>query len=175
LSRTDSEGQPLTFPTRTLAAGVTGTAGTPVTGAVSGVDRTNNPWYLLGAATQYHTVQDQLKAKLAYDFSPTMRATYTFGLWRNDSEGRPTPTCATPPDSRSTAARSTSMAAATRWGDRLQSLQRRPAARHARPDREDQHAAYSMEVAASLYDYDKDQLRGHRRAAGALSGGRAAW
>jgi iron complex outermembrane receptor protein len=89
LSRTDSEGQPLTFPTRTLAAGVTGTAGTPVTGAVSGVDRTNNPWYLLGAATQYHTVQDQFKAKLAYDFSPTMRATYTFGLWRNDSEGRP--------------------------------------------------------------------------------------
>ncbi len=46
-------------------------------------------WLILGTATQYHTVQDHVKAKLAYDFSPTVRATYVLGLWQNDSEGRP--------------------------------------------------------------------------------------
>jgi iron complex outermembrane receptor protein len=35
-------------------------------------------------------VQDHLKAKLAYDFTPTLRASYTLGVWQNDSEGRPT-------------------------------------------------------------------------------------
>jgi iron complex outermembrane receptor protein len=34
-------------------------------------------------------VQDHVKAKLAYDFSPTVRATYTLGVWQNTSEGRP--------------------------------------------------------------------------------------
>ena len=34
--------------------------------------------------TQYHTRQDYAKVKVAYDFSPTVRASYTFGLWQND-------------------------------------------------------------------------------------------
>lgn len=87
--KTDSEGQPLTFPTRLVSAGTPGTAGTPVTGAVPGNNRSNQPWYLLGTATQYHTQQDHLKAKLAYDIAPTVRAAYTVGWWRNTSEGRP--------------------------------------------------------------------------------------
>jgi iron complex outermembrane receptor protein len=103
LSRTGSDGQPLTFPTRLPGAG----AGI---GRHARDRRRRRPgphqrdWLILGAATQYHTVQDQLKAKLAYDFSPTLRATWVFGLWDNDSEGRPPATCATPPASRSTAA-----------------------------------------------------------------------
>jgi iron complex outermembrane receptor protein len=60
-----------------------------VSGAVAGRDRTGRDWLILGAATQYHTAQDHLKAKLAYDLSPTLRATYVFGLWQDDSEGRP--------------------------------------------------------------------------------------
>lgn len=43
----------------------------------------------MGTATEYHTVQDHLKAKLAYDFSSTVRASYTLGYWQNKSEGRP--------------------------------------------------------------------------------------
>jgi iron complex outermembrane receptor protein len=43
-------------------------------------DKSNNPWYLLGTATQYHTVQDHAKLKLAYDFDPTVRAAYTLGV-----------------------------------------------------------------------------------------------
>ncbi len=89
VNRTDSRGQPLTFPTRLLSAGTPGSAGTPVTGAVAALDRGNNPWYILGTATEYHTVQDHAKLKLAYDFSPTVRATYTLGWWQNSSEGRP--------------------------------------------------------------------------------------
>ena len=87
--KTDSEGQPLTFPTRLVSAGTVGNAGTPVTGAVPGLNRTHQPWYLLGTATQYRTQQDHIKAKLAYDVSPTVRAAYTFGWWHNESEGRP--------------------------------------------------------------------------------------
>ena len=88
-SKTDSDGQPLTFPTRLVSAGTAGNAGTPVSGAVLGNNRSNQPWYLLGTATQYSTQQDHIKAKLAYDFSPTVRAAYTLGWWHNESQGRP--------------------------------------------------------------------------------------
>ncbi|MFN9726366.1 TonB-dependent receptor [Acidovorax sp.] len=88
--KTDSEGQPMVFPTRLVSAGTPGSAGTPVTGAVLQPNRNNQPWILLGTATQYHTQQDHIKAKIAYDFSPTVRAAYTLGWWRNESEGRPT-------------------------------------------------------------------------------------
>src|SRR5437868_1278388 len=85
----DSEGQPLTFTTATLASGTPGRAGTPVVGFVPGLNTTNTPWYILGSGTQYHAVQDHAKLKLAYDFSPTVTATYTLGWWQNSSEGRP--------------------------------------------------------------------------------------
>jgi len=88
VNRTDSEGQPLTFTTATLASGVPGGAGTPVTGGVPGRNTLNQPWTILGAGTQYHTVQDQAKLKLAYDFSPTVRAVYTLGWWQNAGQGR---------------------------------------------------------------------------------------
>ncbi|VTU16636.1 enterobactin receptor protein [Variovorax sp. PBL-H6] len=89
VNRTDSRGQPLTFTTATLASGVPGRAGTPVAGAVAGLNTTNTPWYILGTGTAYRTVQDHAKLKLAYDFSPSIRATYTLGWWQNSAEGRP--------------------------------------------------------------------------------------
>jgi iron complex outermembrane receptor protein len=88
VNRTDSEGQPLTFATRLASTGGAVTpAGTAVTGAVLVPNSSNQPWYMLGAGTQYNTVQDHLKIKLAYDLSPTLRASYVMGLWRNDSDG----------------------------------------------------------------------------------------
>ena len=89
LNHTDSQGQPQTFATVLQAAGQPGTAGTPVTGAVPGLNTTNTPWYILGTGTQYHTQQDHAKIKLAYDISPTLRASYTLGWWQNSSQGRP--------------------------------------------------------------------------------------
>jgi len=88
VERTVSDSQPLTFATRTLLQGTTGNTGTSVTGAVAGFNRSNQPWWLIGAGTQYHSVQDHAKLRLAYDISPTVRASYTLGGWRNDSEGR---------------------------------------------------------------------------------------
>lgn len=89
LNHADSQGQPLTFANRSLSKGTVGNAGTAVTGAVSGLSSANEPWVILGTGTQYHTVQDHVKAKVAYDFSPTVRATYSLGIWQNTSEGRP--------------------------------------------------------------------------------------
>lgn len=84
---TDSQGQPLTFATRGVSSGTPGAAGTPVSGAVLDRNNANQPWYVLGTATQYQSRQDHFKAKLAYAFSPTLRATYTLGAWQNQAEG----------------------------------------------------------------------------------------
>ena len=77
-NRLDSEGQPLVFDTTT----------TPVAGAVPDTDRTGKPWYIKGTSTQYRTVQDHLKLKLAYDLASDLRASWTLGWWHNDAVGR---------------------------------------------------------------------------------------
>lgn len=83
-NRLDSEGQPLVFANK-LASAASGSGGTPVTGAVPGKNPRNQDWYLLGATNSSHTIQDHAKAKIAYDFSDTLRATYTLGYWRNEA------------------------------------------------------------------------------------------
>ncbi|WP_028311325.1 TonB-dependent receptor [Derxia gummosa] len=90
LNRTESEGQPLTFANRLASNGSAGATGTPVTGAVAGRNSAGQSWYLIGAGTQYDTTQDHLKIKLAYDFTPTLRASYLIGVWRNESDGNST-------------------------------------------------------------------------------------
>ena len=87
VNHTDSEGQPLTFANRVRSNGASSNAEVPVTGAVSQNNSADQPWYLIGAGTQYHTVQDHLKVKLAYDVTPTVRASYVLGLWQNKSDG----------------------------------------------------------------------------------------
>ncbi len=88
-ARTDSQGQPLTFANALRSTTAASGSDTVVTGAVPGQNKLGQDWLLLGTGTQYHTVQDHFKAKLAYDFSPTVRATYTLASWQNTSEGRP--------------------------------------------------------------------------------------
>jgi len=86
-NHTDSHGQPLTFATRVASTGTPGSAGTAVTGAVLDRNNANAPWYVLGTQTEYSTQQDHLKAKLSYDITPAVRASYTLGLWQNKSDG----------------------------------------------------------------------------------------
>lgn len=83
--RTDSQSPPQTFATRLRSAGVPGPAGTAVDGAVAGSSNANAPWYVVGSGTQYHTRQDHIKARVAYDFSAAMRASYVVGWWNNRS------------------------------------------------------------------------------------------
>jgi iron complex outermembrane recepter protein len=86
-NHTDSHGQPLTFPTRVVSTGTPGNAGTAVNGAILDRNNANAPWYILGTGTEYHTTQDHLKIKVAYDITPTLRAAYTLGYWQNKADG----------------------------------------------------------------------------------------
>ncbi|WP_420849306.1 TonB-dependent receptor [Ramlibacter henchirensis] len=88
VNRQDSEGQPLTFPTRLVSSGTAAGAGVPVTGVVLTRNSAGQPWYVLGSATEYASRQDHLKAKLAYDFPGSIRAAYTLGWWENTTRGR---------------------------------------------------------------------------------------
>ena len=161
MNRTNSEGQPQTFATIPVASGKPGSAGTPVTGAVGGNNIYGAPWYIVGTGTQYHTVQDHLKAKLAYDITPTLRASYTLGWWNNDSKGRPSsylsdasgnPVYSGPINIGGNSymlaptAFNLTNDSQTHWmhGFSLKS--------HTR-------GVFDWELAASLYDYDKDQQR----------------
>jgi len=90
VSRLSSSGQPLVFANKLLSAGVTpapgAPAGVPVTGAIPDRNPSNRDWYILGSTNQINTVQDHAKVKLAYDLSPTLRASYTLGWWDNDAQ-----------------------------------------------------------------------------------------
>ena len=176
VNRSDGHGQPLTFASRLVSRGVNPPAGTatPVTGAVPGNDRSGQPWYLLGAATQYHSVQDHLKARVAYELSPSVRATYTFGWWRNVSEGRPASYL------RDGAGKAV-YAGAVDIGGRSFTLS--PAdfsashedllhMMHGVSVKSHTHGTWDWEAAASHYGYERDILRAPTMALpGALTGG----
>ena len=85
VSRLDSDGQPIAFATRLASAGVADGGGLPVTGAVAGRNPSNKDWFILGSTNQVKTQQEHAKVKLAYDVSPTLRASYTLGWWQNDA------------------------------------------------------------------------------------------
>lgn len=87
----DNHGHPMTFTAATAKTGAAAGAGTFTTissGAHKDIDTSGNPRVVTSAAGIDHTVQDNLKVKLAYDFTPTIRGAYTLGYWQNDSEKR---------------------------------------------------------------------------------------
>lgn len=160
LNHTDSTGQPLVFATR-LVSDTTATAGTPVTGAVRAPNTTNADTWVLGTNTQYRTIQDHAKIKLAYDISPTLRASYTLGLWTNDAEGNPQTylrdaagnpvyTGTVQINGQNYAIGNASFNA-TR--ERLQHVM------HGLSLKSHTKEAWDWELAASLYDYARDELR----------------
>ncbi|HZV66962.1 MAG TPA: TonB-dependent receptor, partial [Telluria sp.] len=161
LSRNDSDGQPLTFVTRPPSTGVAGSAAVPVTGAVPGLDRSNKDWLILGTGTQYDTIQDHLKAKIAYDLTPTLRASYTLGWWRNDAQGRPATYL-------SNAAGQPVYSGAIDIGGHGYTLaqtdfnlsnEQLEHTMHGLSVKSNTKGEFDWEVAASLYDYSKDLLR----------------
>jgi iron complex outermembrane recepter protein len=88
-NRTNSVSQPMAFVAKTPTACVGACTGTAVNGVVLASSTTNALQAILGTTTNYETTQEQMKVKLAYDLSPTVRAAYTLGYWHNDSQGRP--------------------------------------------------------------------------------------
>ena len=176
-SHTDSHGQPLTFATRLLSSGTSGSAGTPVTGAVLDANNANQPWYLLGSGTEYRTKQDHFKAKLAYDITPTIRANYMLGVWQNragsvpvsylrDGAGQPVYGGTINIDGRSFAALTGADFATTQ--ERLTHVM------HGLALKSHTQGVWGWEAAASRYDYRRDDKRQNAASnplPGALSGG----
>ena len=160
-NRTTNEGQPLTFATRALSTVVPAAGARAVTGAVPGLDRTGAPWLLLGAATQYTTTQDHIKVKLAYDVSPTVRAAYTLGVWQNDAKNRSqsylkdaagAPVFSGPV---SINGQGYALLASDFGVSQEQQLQ----LMHGLSLKSRTRGVFDWEVAASLFDYQKDQQR----------------
>ncbi len=161
VNRTDSVGQPLVFTTKLVSAGVAGSDGKVVTGAVAGLNRTNDPWLILGSTTQYSTVQNNVKAKLAYDISPTVRASYTLGYWDNNSEGRPVSYLQ---DANNNAVYSGKINVGGKSYDLgatdfNASNEKLAHLSHGFSVKSNTKGEWDWEASASLFDYNKDQLR----------------
>lgn len=174
---TDSQGQPQTFATRTLASGTPGGAGVPVTGAVPGRSGANQPWWIVGSGTAYHTRQDHFKAKLALDLTPTLRAAYTLGVWQNRSQGRPASYLR---DAAGQPVTSGPIAIAGRGyaplggGDLALTNESLQHSMHGLSVKSRTQGVFDWEVAASLYDYGRDHKRQNSAAnplPGAATGG----
>lgn len=176
-NHSDSHGQPLTFAQRLVSAGTAGGTGTPVTGAVLDANNANQPWYILGTGTEYHTKQDHFKAKLSYDITPTIRANYVLGVWQNTSEGRPVSYLR---DAAGQAVYSGPVSingltyAGLTGGDFAATNEDLTHVMHGVSVKSNTKGEWDWEIDASLYDYQKDQKRQNNAAntlPNALSGG----
>jgi len=160
-NHTDSHGQPLTFATKTVSSGTVGAAGTAVSGAVLDKNNTNTPIYILGTGTEFHTLQDHFKIKLAYDITRDLRASYTLGLWQNTSEGRPASYLRNAAGQTVTSGtvningRSFALAGS----DFTLTNEKLSHAMHGLSVKSHTQGTWDWEVAASLYDYSKDEKR----------------
>lgn len=83
----ENTSHPASFATSTRKTTAPGVA-TVVTGYQWDKDPNGNDRVVFGATSIDRMLQDNAKVKLAYDFSPASRLTYTLGLWRNDSDVR---------------------------------------------------------------------------------------
>jgi iron complex outermembrane receptor protein len=81
----DAQGHPMSFSTAGLSTKAAGGSATPVTGAEQDTDQNGKARLVFGAYSIDHTIQDQGKLKLAWDFTPTLRVLYTLGFWRDNS------------------------------------------------------------------------------------------
>ena len=174
VNRTKSAGQPLTFITKLISTTAPAPGAVPVTGAVPGLNTRNVPWLLIGGATQYDTVQEHAKLKVAYDFSPTVRASYTLGYWDNSSQNRSESYLRNAGGSPvysgivSINGRGYNLAA-TDLGVSNEALTH---LLHGLSVKSNTRGVFDWEVAASLYDYQTDQIRVSTTAQpGSLNGG----
>ena len=82
----DSYQQPLTYTTFGTTLGV-GPANT--TGAIAALSRTGGVANVIGTGTLAHSQQTSENVRLAYDISPLVQATYSFGIWNNHQTSNP--------------------------------------------------------------------------------------
>lgn len=82
----ENTGHPASFATANRSTTALLGGETAVTGFHMDKNSTNGDRAIFGATSIDRTKQDNAKIKLAYDFSPASRLTYSLGHWRNDSD-----------------------------------------------------------------------------------------
>ena len=82
----DSDSQPMSFGTIAQSTKTASGSLPVITGAIADQNRTGGSIQVLGAGNFVHTVQDNVKFKMAYDFSPTLTASYLLGFWQNNAD-----------------------------------------------------------------------------------------
>lgn len=81
----DSHSQPISY-VNPISSGKAQAADTPVVGAIGNLNPYGVGAQVLGEGNLNHTIQDNFKWKFAYDITPTIKASYTLGLWQNDNK-----------------------------------------------------------------------------------------
>lgn len=86
--RLDNHSHPTDFTAATAKTGAPAAAGqyTEVTGAHVDRNIANAVRVNTAAVSADHTIKNDGTLKVAYDFSPSVRATYTFNVWQNTSD-----------------------------------------------------------------------------------------
>lgn len=170
VSHLDSYGQPIVFANRLVSAGVAGTAaapttGVPVTGAIADTNPGNKNWLILGDTGRTHTVQDHAKLKLAFDFLPTLRMSYTLGYWTNTAErsvssylrdAAGNPVYGSTANPKITVAERDYTLAPSDFAASRGQLEHLT---HALSVKSNTGSTWDWEAAASLYDYRSDKVR----------------
>lgn len=82
----DSHSQPIGYATAVVPTTASAT-GVPVTGAFDDANRAGVAIKVLGATGMEHQVQDNLSGRLSYDLTADLTVAYTFGLFRNQTDG----------------------------------------------------------------------------------------
>ncbi|MEH6458354.1 TonB-dependent receptor [Chitinimonas sp. JJ19] len=161
VNQLDSDGQPIAFVNKLTSSGTAISNGVTVTGAIADKNPKNQDWWILGASNQVHTLQRHAKAKLAYDFTPGLRASYTLGWWQNDAE-RHSDSYLRDQQGRSVYSGNIILGGrqyglqATDFGTSRGALTH---LMHGLSLKQHGQGQFDWEIAGSLYDYHRDQVR----------------
>jgi iron complex outermembrane receptor protein len=145
----NSHAQPLTYVTA-------GTFPAGTTGGFNELNKLGAAANVLGASGLLNTAMTNGKLKLAYDITPTMRASYTFGMWRNDADA------GVDPYIQKAGAPTYAGVAGFATGN-YQLVQQHSS--HSLAIRSDNKRDWDWELVAATYRMDKDQQRSPTTAA----------
>lgn len=139
-----SHSQPLSYITAaTFPAGTTG--------GYAANSKLGTPAHIMGSSGNLVTTMTNAKLKLAYDLTPSLRASYTLGTWRNESHSN-VETYLT------NAAGAPTYAGLAGFATGYYDLNQQHSA-HSISLRSDTRGALDIEASASLYRFDRDEQR----------------
>jgi iron complex outermembrane receptor protein len=142
----DSYQQPLTYTTFGTVFGV-GPANT--TGTIGAFNRTGGIANVIGTGTLAHSQQASGNLRLAYDISPLVQATYSFGIWNNHQTSDPQTYLRSTLNGQPTFGGQTGFASNKYIWDQTQMS-------NAISLRSDTKGVYDFDISASSYNYLQD-------------------